>query len=757
MLKNEWKAIFKHKFFIVVIIALALIPALYNYVFLGAMWDPYGKLNALPVAVVNLDKSSELEGKKIEIGDTIVSQMKQSKDLDYHFVSEKDSSDGIKSGKYYMKITFPKNLSSQATSLMTDNPKSVQVDYQTTSGHNYISSKMSESAMNKLKSEVSGDITETYTKAIFDSLSTLKTGMNEAAYGSSKLAAGASQAKNGSQTLSSNLDTLAKSSLTFSDGANSLNVGLNQYLSGVESASTGANQLATGTKTYVSGVQQAAAGTKTLNESSSELTSGISSLQEGLSKMASETKMSDADKASLASLQSGLTKLNASIQAGATNSTSAQAVTADLKNVEDILTNKLVQNQAAVITKTQAYQSLSAEGKAEIMTAMQTSAQNDLTAVSTGLKDVESQLQGMNAQTQALAQASNQALPAANQTLTKLLNGLLTVNTALKCQVMPGLSQLQTGANAYTAGVSQVNTGLQTLSQNSTQLTTGSSQLATGLATLTANQTALADGGSQLETGASKIASGSQQLASGSNSLTTGLNQVSTGTSQLALSLQTADSSLKKTNSKTSNATAVAKPVTLKKTDADKVEKNGVGMAPYMICVALFVGALSSNVVIGTGFSGKSWKTGREFMLAKIGTNGVVALLQALIVYGAVVLLGLVPKYPLKTLFAVILISFTFMAIVTFFVTLLGKVGDFLMIILLVLQLATSAGTYPIELTDKIYQVISPLLPMTYGLKMLRQTIGLDGNITLLAVGFIIVIAIFTGLLSIFKRMPRLA
>lgn len=757
MLKNEWKAIFKHKFFIVVIIALALIPALYNYVFLGSMWDPYGKLNELPVAVVNLDKSSELEGKKIEIGDSIVSQMKQSKDLDYHFVSEKEASDGIKSGKYYMKITFPKNLSSQAASLMTDNPKSVQVDYQTTSGHNYISSKMSESAMNKLKSEVSGDITETYTKAIFDSLSTLKTGMNEAADGSSKLATGASQAKNGSQTLSSNLDTLAKSSLTFSDGASSLNVGLNQYLSGVESASTGANQLATGTKTYVSGVQQAAAGTKTLNESSSELTGGISSLQEGLSKMASETEMSDADKASLASLQSGLTKLNDSIQAGATNSASAQAVTADLKNVEDILTNKLVQNQAAAIMKTQAYQSLSAEGKAEIMTAMQTSAQNDLAAVSTSLKDVESQLQAMNAQTQALAQASNQALPAANQTLTKLSNGLLTVNTALNSQVMPGLSQLQTGANAYTAGVSQVNTGLQTLSQNSTQLTTGSSQLATGLATLTANQTALADGGSQLETGASKIASGSQQLASGSNSLTTGLNQVSTGTSQLASSLQTADNSLKKTNSKTSNATAIAKPVTLKHTDADKVEKNGVGMAPYMICVALFVGALSSNVVIGTGFSGKSWKTGREFMLAKIGTNGVVALLQALIVYGAVVLLGLVPKYPLKTLFAVILISFTFMAIVTFFVTLLGKVGDFLMIILLVLQLATSAGTYPIELTDKIYQVISPLLPMTYGLKMLRQTIGLDGNITLLAVGFIIVIAIFTGLLSFFKRMPRLA
>lgn len=89
MLKREWQAILKHKFFIIVIIALALVPAIYNYIFLGSMWDPYGNLDDLPVAVVNLDKSSELEGKKLKLGNEVTKEMKKSKDLDYHFVSEK--------------------------------------------------------------------------------------------------------------------------------------------------------------------------------------------------------------------------------------------------------------------------------------------------------------------------------------------------------------------------------------------------------------------------------------------------------------------------------------------------------------------------------------------------------------------------------------------------------------------------------------------------------------------------------------------
>ncbi|MFM2783833.1 YhgE/Pip family protein [Lactococcus lactis] len=261
MLKKEWQAILKHKFFIIVIIALALVPAIYNYIFLGSMWDPYGKLNDLPVAVVNLDKTSELNGKKFKLGDDVIAEMKKSKDLDYHFVSEYKASKGIKKGDYYMVITFPENFSENATTLMNKKPKTVQLDYQTTRGHNYISSKMSESAMNQLKSEVSKNITETYTKEIFAKLGDMKSGMKEASDGSNKLADGTSSALNGSKELSSNLNTLSSSSLTFTDGANNLNSGLNKYVSGVNQAANGGQQLSSGADQFVSGTQQLAAGT----------------------------------------------------------------------------------------------------------------------------------------------------------------------------------------------------------------------------------------------------------------------------------------------------------------------------------------------------------------------------------------------------------------------------------------------------------------------------------------------------------------
>ncbi|WP_096817025.1 YhgE/Pip domain-containing protein [Lactococcus fujiensis] len=834
MLKNEWEAILKHKFFIVVILALALVPAIYNYIFLGSMWDPYGNLDKLPVAVVNLDKSSELDGKTLKLGDSVVTELKKTKNLDYHFVSEKEASEGIKSGKYYLKITFPKEFSTQAASLMTNNPKNVQIDYQTTAGHNYISSKMSESAMNQLKSEISSDITKQYTEAIFASLTTLKSGMKDAATGSSKLADGATSAKSGSQKISSHLDTLAKSSLTFEDGANSLSVGLNQYLSGVDQVSEGAKTLSSGTQNYTSGVNQAASGandlatgtkqfssatnklatgTQTLADQSSALTSGLSSLQsklteiqqlqtgsqaltDGLSDLTSKTSLSAEQKQQIEQLESGLTQINQAIQTGSTDPTITNQVKADLANVEAILTNSLVQNQVAAVEQTTAFQSLSANDQKQITDALGASAQASLAPITASLKDVETQLTTLSGQSTELATNANTVLPAATQTLSTLSSGMEQTNSALSSQILPGAtkvstgvsqlndalktgsSQLSSGASQLVAGINQINNGAQQISDqsktldsgtntlasglnqlqaNSSSLNSGSIQLVAGLNQLQTNNSTLSSGSSQLASGANQIASGSNQLASGSSNLTSGLLTLSNGTTHLADSLGDANKELAATNSNKNNAKAIASPLTTKHTDTSNVHKNGVGMAPYMICVALFIGALSTNVVIGTSFSGKSWKTGREFMLAKIGTNGVVALLQALVVYGAVSLLGLTPNYPIRTLFAIILISFAFMAIATFFVNWLGAVGDFILIILLVLQLATSAGTYPLQLSSNIFQSISPWLPMTYGLKMLRETIGLSGNITIYAIGFIILIAVFTGLLSVFKRISRFA
>ncbi|GAM79927.1 predicted membrane protein [Lactococcus lactis subsp. lactis] len=756
MLKKEWQAILKHKFFIIVIIALALVPAIYNYIFLGSMWDPYGKLNDLPVAVVNLDKTSELNGKKFKLGDDVIAEMKKSKDLDYHFVSEDKASKGIKKGDYYMVITFPENFSENATTLMNKKPKTVQLDYQTTRGHNYISSKMSESAMNQLKSEVSKNITETYTKEIFAKLGDMKSGMKETSDGSNKLADGTSSALNGSKELSSNLNTLSSSSLTFTDGANNLNSGLNKYVSGVNQAANGGQQLSSGADQFVSGTQQLAAGTQTLADKSKELSAGLTELTQ-------KTALSAEQQAQISQLQNGLTDLNNAIQNGANDTGSADSVKNDLasvkKSLEDTQTilSDIVPNQIKAMAQTKAYNSLKTDQQNELNAAILNSAQSTLspiqtsmTSVADSLTDVGNQLMGIQNQTKELVQNSNVALPGANAIISQLSTGLSDVNSALANQVTPGFAQ-------YADGVNQANAGAQQLASKSKDLQSGTMQLVSGLSQLQANGSTLTSGSNQLAGGAQQISSGSQQLANGGSSLTSGLGTLNTGANNLSTALTKADDTLSATNNSNENAKKVAAPLKLKHTDHDNVPENGAGMTPYMINVALFIGALATNVVIGIGFSGEKWKSGREFMLAKIGTNGLVALLQGIIVWGAVALLGLRPNHLWEMLLSVLLISFAYMAINTFFLTALGKIGEFLMIVVLVLQLATSAGTYPLQLAPKIYQVISPWLPMTYGLKMLRETIGLNGAILPEAILFVVIIALFTFMLSFFKKFSRFA
>ncbi len=697
-----------------------------------------------------------MNGKKFKLGDDVIAEMKKSKDLDYHFVSEDKASKGIKKGDYYMVITFPENFSENATTLMNKKPKTVQLDYQTTRGHNYISSKMSESAMNQLKSEVSKNITETYTKEIFAKLGDMKSGMKEASDGSNKLADGTSSALDGSKELSSNLNTLSSSSLTFTDGANNLNSGLNKYVSGVNQAANGGQQLSSGADQFVSGTQQLAAGTQTLADKSKELSAGLTELTQ-------KTALSAEQQAQISQLQNGLTDLNNAIQNGAKDTGSADSVKNDLasvkKSLEDTQTilSDIVPNQIKAMAQTKAYNSLKTDQQNELNAAILNSAQSTLspiqtsmTSVADSLTDVGNQLMGIQNQTKELAQNSNVALPGANAIISQLSTGLSDVNSALANQVTPGFAQ-------YADGVNQANAGAQQLASKSKDLQSGTMQLVSGLSQLQANGSTLTSGSNQLAGGAQQISSGSQQLANGGSSLTSGLGTLNTGANNLSTALTKADDTLSATNNSNENAKKVAAPLKLKHTDHDNVPENGAGMTPYMINVALFIGALATNVVIGIGFSGEKWKSGREFMLAKIGTNGLVALLQGIIVWGAVALLGLRPNHLWEMLLSVLLISFAYMAINTFFLTALGKIGEFLMIVVLVLQLATSAGTYPLQLAPKIYQVISPWLPMTYGLKMLRETIGLNGAILPEAILFVVIIALFTFMLSFFKKFSRFA
>ncbi|WP_093529417.1 YhgE/Pip domain-containing protein [Streptococcus macedonicus] len=748
---EELKALIKSPKIWVTMIGVALIPALYNLSFLGSMWDPYGNVDNLPVAVVNQDESSTLNDQTLSIGDNMVDSMSKNKDLDYHFVSAEKAEEGLENGDYYMVITLPEDLSKKAASLLTDDPEKLTINYQTTAGRSFIASKMSESAMTKLKDTVSENITETYTKAVFKIMSSLQDGLQEASDGGNELLSGSQQLESGSQTITDNLNTAASGSQTLADGTATLSSGLTTYTNGVSSLASGANELDSKSAALVSGVAQ-------LKESSAQvqqLVDGANSLTDGLQKLATATTLSAEESANIQSLISGLPQLNTGIQQ-LNASVSEISTEVDTTEISTVLSDIAAQAKGILeaeekdssarltaIQETAAYQSLDATQQAELVNALNTSGNSvsqqaqqiltDVQTMKTTLTQLSSQLSSLSSKVTELqtgvsriANQSNIALPGAVTALTTLSTGLNQVNTAATTQLVPGSSQIASGISTLntklSSGASELLTGV-------TNYTSGVSQVASGANQLAANNSQLTSGASQLQSGAEELASGSSQLAAGSDTLTSGLTTLTSGISTLTSSLSEASDQLSLVSVTNKNAKLVSNPVSTKKTDNDSVKVNGIGMAPYMIAVSLMVVALSTNVIFANSLSGRPVKNRFEWAKQKLFINGLISTVGSLVLYGAIQFLGFEANYEWRTIFLIILGGWTLMALVTALVGWDNRYGSFLSLVMLLLQVGSAGGSYPIELSPKFFQVIHPYMPMTYIVTGLRQTISMTGSI----------------------------
>ena len=865
---KEWKAILKKPTFIIVMIGISLIPALYNIIFLSSMWDPYGQLSDLPVAVVNNDKEASYNGNSMSIGKDMVSNLEQNKSLDFHFVDEDEGKKGLEDGDYYMVVTLPSDLSEKAASILTDHPEQMQIDYQTSSGHSFIASKMSDSAMTQLKQSVSTNVTETYTKALFNKMVDLKDGMSQAASGSEKLTDGANQLVTGSQTLTTNLHSLADSSLTFSNGTEQFTKGLSSYVSGVEQLhlglgnfnsglvtytgavsqldsglgqlsskspelvvginqlytgvesytggvsklNDGLNQFSSGVSAYTNGVGNLATGAHQLSNQSATLRMGVEQLSEGIQQLSSKLEASSEQKDQINQLSSGLNQLNQAIQNIDVGDTKQlDSVLSSIVSLSNQMLASVQYDKAttlASIQSTAAYQSLTSEQQAEISASVSQhstdsiqSAQS-IVALVQGLQGSLENLQNQSSNLLTLKNQANQVLPLASTSLTGLSSGLTEIQGAVTNKLVPASQSITSGVNAYTAGVDKVSQGASQLSEKNSTLTGSLNQLVSGSTTLTqkssnltvgvgqlvektpelvsgieklstgSNQlnqksqelmagvdklqsgsgqladksSQLLSGASQLENGANKLADGAGKLEEGGTKLTSGLEGLQTGVASLGQGLSNASDQLKSASTESKNAEILSNPLSLSKTDNDQVPVNGVGMAPYMISVALFVAAISTNMIFAKLPSGRHSESRWAWLKSRAEINGIIAILAGILVYGGVHLIGLTANHEIRTFILIILTSLVFMSMVTALTTWNSRIGAFFSLILLLLQLASSAGTYPLALTNDFFRAINPWLPMSYSVSGLRQTISMTGNIHHQVIFLAVILVLFIGL-----------
>ena len=831
MIKQEWKNILKNHWIQIVLVALILIPSIYTVVFLGSMWDPYGNSGDLPVAVVNKDKAVEYNDKKLDVGDQLVKKLKDNDSLDFHFVNSKEANKGLKNGDYYMVITIPSNFSKNATTLLDKNPKKMVLNYTTNPGTNYVASKMDDSAIAKIKAEVSASVTKTYAETIFTSIGTMSDGFAEASDGTQQLSDGMTQLEDGNKTISDNLKVLASSSLTFKDGTNTLTKGLKDYTNGVVTVNNGIYQLKTGVGTlgsatptlasgvsdlntgaqalnkgvsdYTAGVSQALAGANQLVENNTELNEGVKALGEGAEKLVAGNQQVvdgvkklqenlETSKKTMAASQDSLTQLSDGKTSLDNYATLIKTLNASGDAQKQGIASKLLTSGMSR-AEIDAYRLTNyfpvdkyKDGVASYMDSVATYTTGASTAINTLSSSTKSSLNDLDAALNGGTLTDGTKVPTGLVSGTQIVQaGLNEVNAKvnggkyvtvdndgnIKQVTVDSKDALVAGVQAYTAGVDSLQKGLTQIADNNTALTSGATALADGTSKLNSNVpeltkgiTALTSGVDQLATGTSTLVSNNATLMNGANQLSDGAGQISDGASKLAAGSDTLGDGIKsaadgvttlndalksgaeesKIDSTDKTTDMVATPVETSHKEISKVENNGHAMAPYMMSVGLYVTCLAFALMYPIRHGIKKAENAWKYWASKATVMYTVSTLAAIVMVTALRLInGFEPVNLGLTYLLAILVSAAFMSLVMLLSLTTGFIGDFLLLVFMIVNLGGSAGTYPLDTGPAIYKAIHKFVPYTYSVDGFRKTISMT------APSISVEIAVFAGILIV--------
>ena len=487
----------------------------------------------------------------------------------------------------------------------------------------------------------------------------------------------------------------------------------------------------------------AANGAGALHEGSKSLQGGINKLADGSNKLS----------ASLRKLQGGLGELqkgaNTLTEANARSKEGAQYLaqkTQDLANGAQQLSEGTQRLSAATDEFYEGAQKLAASS-------------NELEEhVKAGNAETKTKLAGllMQAQNPAVTKedvlANLQSLAEGLGENSNLLETNLSALSAGADKLSDGSLQIKGGADAISQGFEAVNTG-------SNKLAAGANSLAEGLAQVSNGSEKLNNGVNAAAQGSAKIVNGSDQLNSGAKKLSDNTPKLVDGAKKLHEGLKNAQNSSKINNIK-QKSKMMSAPVALKEHDYSHVENYGTGFAPYFISIGLWVGALMATFVL-------------RVMDRRAILNGMNPLKSALISFTPFVLMGVVQAIILMgvvhgalklqidnvaAFYALgIIASIVFMAIMQMIMAVFKIPGRIVAIVLLMLQITSSAGTFPVQMTPSFFRVVHPYLPMTYSILGLRQAMaGKNSGAITSSIGILVLFGVIAiAITSIVARMKR--
>lgn len=817
LVKQQIPKFIKNKKLMIAIGAILFIPILYAGMFLWAFWDPYERLDNIPVAIVNEDEGYYYEGEFLTIGNELVDKLKEEDAFDFHSVDFEEGMKGLEQQDYYVLIEIPENFSKNATTVLDDEPQKVEFKYVPNESYNFLAAQIGETAMLQIEQVLEENIIEAYAETIFEKVDEISEGLMEAEEATVQLNDGARNLKNGSERLRVNLETLASRMVEFKEGVGTAYQGTVDLVEGAGLISSGVSELydhskklhqasedlMDGSNQLTVGIGEVQNGIGEMRKSTPQLIAGTDQLYEGLYEFSRQLPLqmskeirSQVEEGSemilqgTDQLQSGIVrglkeelapKLSTGLTIGLSEGISQGVVQQANQLLIDAPTNisgKLVdevsqfimpfaEEKAEEIIQLLEQSNLPDEELQEIQQKVgkivfdfnqleQKMQENMEVTIATFLKDLElteAEQRKIASYIQAQIEKDLQSSveDAIDQTVKSVNNGFYAYKSAITSsldeatknldtqisqaleepigqlqygmlQLKEGQMALQDGVQLLAIGTGELLEGGETLSSgqqeyvaNMKRFTSGFKHARNGMDELASGTETLQDGVGRLDEGATQMSDGTDQLYEGSNKLSDGMQTLVDGTDKFNEEMSHAVDEINEVEHSHKTYEMISNPVKVANEKIHEVPNYGTGFAPYFLSLGLFVGALLLSIVYPLREPTVPPSSGFQWFFSKFTGLAIIGILQAVIASG-VLLFSLklqVKSVPLFICFT-ILTSLTFISLIQFFVTCFDNPGRFIAILILILQLTTSAGTFPLELIPEVLQPLNAILPMTY-------------------------------------------
>ena len=659
--KSDIKEIFRKVNTWIIIIGLIFLPSMYAWPNILSSWDPYSHTNNIKVAVISEDEGATVEGKNVNLGESLITNLKGNKNLDWQFVSSKQQAEnGVKIGDFYASIVIPKSFSSDITSITRGELKKATIEYTVNEKINAISPKITNSGASALANTIGKNFVEVANGVIFEKL-------HEAGVKFEENLPAIEQVKEKINNLNDNFSNYENSLNELigkvDRGYNVLNT-IQGTLPEIDRAATNSIMLANKTNVTIKNIEN-------FNEIMlKNINTQLDKVIEISGEVVKVAELIQKKPTNPEEIKAKMKALDSRFEAAEKRLDIAKDIFEYLNSLSD---QNLFQKQLTKIN----------------------TMESDISKLRTLNKKIYSNIDkydtiGNNVKVEFL------------KTSKRVNRNSIVFKKKLNTEVAPLIKRVLTNADTKIRNVSSV------ISRAQAQIPTINAKISEAEVKIQTVQGKLL-----------KLQGEMPEIKEKVQKLTGIVNKADGEIDTNALF------NLLKVDYK-QQAEFFANPVQLKENQLYHIKNYGSAMTPFYTVLSIWVGALLMSSLLTTKVEDEENKYkpyqkyfGRGLLFM------IISLLQTLIItLGDMYLLGTQANSPYRFVIYALLISLLFSAIIYTTVCLLGNVGKAVCIILLVLQIGSSGGTFPIQMTSRFFQILYPKVPFTYSIGLLREAVG---------------------------------